>query len=64
MPRVDTLERLLHACGFDLDLQPLAGTGIDLTPIRALLRLSPAERARIAVEEARNVANIPTARTR
>ena len=32
------------------------GTGIDRTTIRNLLALTPAERARIAVESARNLA--------
>ena len=62
MPRVDTLERLLAACGFELDVRPVAGTGVDRTPIRALLRLRPAERAAVAVQEGRNVAAIATAR--
>lgn len=52
-PRADTLESLLSACGFELVLVPRAGVGIDRTAIRELLRLTPAERARIAVEEAR-----------
>lgn len=54
-PRVDTLERLVEACGFELELVPRAGTGVDRTPIRQLLRLTPAERAQIAVAEARNL---------
>jgi transcriptional regulator with XRE-family HTH domain len=52
-PRADTLAALLSACGFELALVPKAGVGIDRTAIRELLRLTPAERARIAVEEAR-----------
>lgn len=55
IPRVDTLERLLHACGLELDVQPRAGAGVDRTTIRALLKLTPAERAALAVDEARNV---------
>ena len=55
-PRVDTLERLLHTCGLELDVQPRAGAGVDRTAIRALLKLTPAERAQLAVDEARNVA--------
>jgi transcriptional regulator with XRE-family HTH domain len=58
-PRFETLERLLATCGFDLELVPLAGVGIDRTAMRNLLRLTPAERARIAVQEARNLAKIP-----
>ena len=29
MPRVDTVERLLHAYGLELDVQPRAGAGVD-----------------------------------
>jgi transcriptional regulator with XRE-family HTH domain len=57
-PRFETLERLLDACGFALELVPRAGHGVDRTAIRELLRLTPAERARIAVEEARNLDRI------
>ncbi len=54
-PRADTLERLLRACGVELNLAPLAGEGVDRTAIRSLLALTPAERTRVAVEEARNL---------
>lgn len=57
-PRLETLDRLLEACGFTLELAPRLGLGVDRTAIRELLRLSPAERARIAVEEARNLERI------
>jgi len=57
-PRADTLERLLRACGVRLDLAPVAGEGVDRTAIRRLLALSPAERARLAVEEARNLERV------
>ncbi|MGH9027963.1 MAG: helix-turn-helix domain-containing protein [Acidimicrobiia bacterium] len=58
VPRVDTLERLLRACGITLEPAALAGTGIDRSTIRELLRLSPAERARLAVAEANSLAGI------
>jgi predicted transcriptional regulator len=48
-PRVDTLDRLLRACGMDLELVERAGRGLDRTLIRERLKLSPAERARLAV---------------
>jgi transcriptional regulator with XRE-family HTH domain len=57
-PRVDTLERLLRACGVRLALAPIAGEGVDRTAIRRLLSLSPAERSRLAVEEARNLERV------
>jgi len=58
-PRADTLERLLEACGARLELGPPAGRGIDRTAIRRLLALTPAQRARLAVREARNLERIP-----
>lgn len=57
-PRFDTLDRLLDACGFTIELAPLLGQGVDRTAMRELLRLSPAQRARLAVEEARNLERI------
>lgn len=54
-PRADTLERLLAACGYRLELGPVAGRGVDRSAIRRLLALSPAQRARLAVREARNL---------
>jgi transcriptional regulator with XRE-family HTH domain len=57
-PRFDTLDRLLQACGFTVELAPRLGEGVDRTAIRELLRLSPAERARLAVEEARNLSGL------
>lgn len=57
-PRFDTLERLLEACGFQLQVVPRAGAGIDRTAIRELLRTTPTERARLAAREARNLAKV------
>jgi transcriptional regulator with XRE-family HTH domain len=54
-PRVETFDRLLAACGAGLSVGPRPGAGVDRGPIRALLRLSPAERLAVAVQEARNV---------
>lgn len=51
-PRFETLDRLLAACGFEVDLVPKIGIGIDRTGMRALMDLNPAERARRAAEEA------------
>jgi transcriptional regulator with XRE-family HTH domain len=48
-PRVDTLDRLLRACGRGIDLVPRPGADLDRTLIRERLRLSPAERLRLAV---------------
>jgi len=56
IPRVDTLQRLLRATGHELETQPRLGTGVDRSQIRALLRLTPAERGDLAVAAARNLA--------
>ncbi len=58
-PRLETLERLLAVCGFELEVMPRAGIGVDRTGLRELLKLTPSERARLAVEEARNLAEVP-----
>jgi len=50
-PRTKTLDRLLRSCGRDLQLVERPGTGLDRTLIRQRLRLSVAERARLAVRE-------------
>ena len=54
-PRFDTLERLLHACGYTLEIQPRLGIGIDRAGIRQLLALSEPERARVAATSDDNV---------
>jgi hypothetical protein len=62
VPRVDTLDRLLRACGEALEVVPAAGTDVDRTAIRELLRMTPAARAASLVTEARAVARIEGAR--
>ena len=54
-PRFDSLERLLSACGFRVELREAATPGIDRTAMRELLRLTPAERLELAAREARNL---------
>lgn len=53
VPRVDTLDRLLEACGEGLESGPRPGRGVDRTLMT--LNQAPAERARVAVESDRNV---------
>lgn len=55
IPRIDTLERLLRACGHTLEVTRRAGAGIDRSVIRELLRLTPRQRLDLAVTEARNL---------
>lgn len=52
-PRASTLATLLGVTGHDLFVERRLGDGVDRTLIRDRLRLSPAERIRLAVEEAR-----------
>jgi transcriptional regulator with XRE-family HTH domain len=55
VPRFDTLDKLLQVCGRTLVIAGRPGAGVDRTPIRALLRISPAERLRVATMEGRNL---------
>lgn len=43
-PRVQTLERLLAACGHSLEARVRPGTGVDRSQLRELLRLPPRKR--------------------
>ncbi|MGI9022113.1 MAG: helix-turn-helix domain-containing protein [Acidimicrobiales bacterium] len=45
MPRADTLDKLLRACGWELDMTPRRGEGEDRSLIAHWLSLTPAERA-------------------
>ena|SRR5439155_25450893 len=50
-PTVDTMERLLKACGLELDAVARPGAGVDVTLIQERLELTPGQRARRAVAE-------------
>ena len=63
-PRFSTLDRLLRACGYELDIVPEPGRGVDRTQFRELLRLPPAERLRLAAADARGLAKLDRARRR
>lgn len=62
IPRVDTLERLLRACGFELRLAPRRGDGVDRSLITEWLGLSPADRARGGVAYGRAANRLGAAR--
>jgi hypothetical protein len=64
VPRVDTLDRLLAACGLELATAPRPGTGIDRTQIRDLLALSPGDRLRLAARDGRNLDRLLARATR
>ncbi len=51
-PRVDTFERLLRAAGHTLALERTPGLGVDRSQMRELRRLTPGQRARLAVADA------------
>lgn len=57
-PRFETVLKLLRACGSDLEIQPLAGQGIDRTLIREVLRLNAMERVEAAAAAAINLARL------
>jgi transcriptional regulator with XRE-family HTH domain len=52
-PRLDTFQQLLAAAGRELVVEARLGLGVDRTLIRDRLRMTPAERIRLAVQEAR-----------
>jgi transcriptional regulator with XRE-family HTH domain len=45
-PRFSTLRILLRGCGYDFELIPARGYGVDRTQIRQQLGLTPTQRAR------------------
>jgi hypothetical protein len=55
-PRWSTVEALLEASGMTVELTPASGLGIDRSQIRELLRLTPFERAQLAVADAAGLA--------
>jgi transcriptional regulator with XRE-family HTH domain len=61
-PRVGTLRRLLRACGFDLEVEPALGEGIDRSQIRELLVLSPDQRLALAADGARVLETLRSSR--
>jgi transcriptional regulator with XRE-family HTH domain len=50
-PRVNTLDRLLAACEFGLEVMPRLGIGIDRTQIQERLRTPPDRRLAIAMAD-------------
>lgn len=54
-PRVSTLQGLLAAAGFTLEVVPRIGVGVDRTLIRAALARSPEDRIRAAASAQANL---------
>jgi predicted transcriptional regulator len=61
-PRTGTLSRLLRACGFDLEVEPRLGLGVDRSQIRELLEAGPVERVHQMTQDARVLAQLDAAR--
>lgn len=57
-PQVSTLDRLLRACGSQLDVVPVRGIGVDGSLIEMILRATPAERVSAAGRETRKLAAV------
>ena len=58
MPRVDTFERLLEACGMDIELTHKRGVGVDVTLIQQLLAMTPDERVQMGIREGRQLPEV------
>jgi transcriptional regulator with XRE-family HTH domain len=58
IPRVDTLDKLLEACGEGLESHPRPGRGLDRTGYVELLRKSPSDRLRQASSSAYGLARL------
>jgi transcriptional regulator with XRE-family HTH domain len=58
IPRVDTLDRLLEACGEGLESLPRPGRGLDRTGYRELLKVTPAARLEQSAAAARGLARL------
>ena len=54
-PRFDTLDRLLEAAGFELEVMPRLGVGVDRTLIASTLKLNPTERLEQGQRAARDM---------
>lgn len=58
VPRAGTLRRLLRSCGYDLEVVPVLGEGIDRSQIRERLSRTPRERLEDLVRAAAAIARI------
>jgi transcriptional regulator with XRE-family HTH domain len=54
-PRFDTLDRLLRGCGFELEVTPRLGVGVDRTLIAWMLEQSPEARLAQGLRAARDM---------
>jgi transcriptional regulator with XRE-family HTH domain len=63
-PRLSTLRHLLRTCGFDLEVEPVLGIGVDRSQIRECLAQPPQMRIKRASKEAQVFALLGNARRR
>jgi len=61
-PRLGTLDKLLRACGHEVDLVVRGGEGVDRTQFIPMLRLTVAQRLRAASRDAQVLAQLDRAR--
>jgi transcriptional regulator with XRE-family HTH domain len=61
IPRVDTFDKLLKACGMGLEVEPRLGIGLDPTLARELLKASPRRRIELLEREAAEMARFDRA---
>lgn len=57
-PRTETLDRLLAACGAQLDITARPGAGVDRTQLRALLQLTPLQRLELLGDDAAGLSSL------
>jgi len=62
-PRADTVERILAACGFILEVAERGGLGVDRSLIQLELARTPAERVRLATQEGQFLLQLDARRT-
>jgi transcriptional regulator with XRE-family HTH domain len=63
-PRLETLSRLLEACGHTIEAVPTPGYGVDRSQMRELLRVSPRRRLELLRDDVRGLARLERARVR
>jgi transcriptional regulator with XRE-family HTH domain len=61
-PRATSIERWLAACGRRLDVRPIEPSSVDRSLLRDRLALTPLERSRLGVQEARALSALVGAR--
>ena len=63
-PRLETVERLLTACGYVIEALPKPGYGVDRSQMRELLRLSPRRRLELLREDVQGLTRLERAMSR